>query len=58
MCYYIIGGHTAEMLQLAQYLDPNKYTPRTYVMASSDALSASKVDPDEVVFFCMVAWRT
>ncbi|CDH51007.1 udp-n-acetylglucosamine transferase subunitalg14 homolog [Lichtheimia corymbifera JMRC:FSU:9682] len=41
------GGHTAEMLQLAQYLDPNKYTPRTYVMASSDALSASKVDPDE-----------
>ncbi|CDS12733.1 hypothetical protein LRAMOSA04917 [Lichtheimia ramosa] len=43
----IIGGHTAEMLQLEQCLDSTKYTPRIYVMATTDTLSASKVDPHQ-----------
>ncbi|KAI7884878.1 asparagine-linked glycosylation 14 [Lichtheimia hyalospora FSU 10163] len=41
------GGHTAEMLQLVQCLDPNKYAPRIYVMAASDTLSQSKVDSNQ-----------
>lgn len=35
------------MLQLEQCLDSTKYTPRIYVMATTDTLSASKVDPHQ-----------
>lgn len=37
------GGHTTEMLKLVQTLDFSKYTPRTYIMASSDKISSSKI---------------
>ena len=37
------GGHTAEMLRLAAAIDRNKFTPRTYVCAKTDALSSEKV---------------
>lgn len=37
------GGHTTEMLKLVQTLDFKKYTPRIYIMASSDKISSSKI---------------
>mmetsp|Transcript_1684 Transcript_1684/g.5909 ORF Transcript_1684/g.5909 Transcript_1684/m.5909 type:complete len:243 (-) Transcript_1684:1814-2542(-) len=36
------GGHTAEMLRLVGAMDKQKYTPRTYVVAATDRLSAEK----------------
>ena len=36
------GGHTAEMLELVGHLDRAKYTPRTYVVASTDKLGTQK----------------
>ncbi|OBZ88128.1 UDP-N-acetylglucosamine transferase subunit alg14 [Choanephora cucurbitarum] len=38
----MLGGHTAEMLQLVNSLNPTQYTPRTYVVAHSDLLSEEK----------------
>ena len=35
------GGHTAEMFRLLRGLDPHRYTPRIYVTASTDHLSAN-----------------
>ncbi|KAG0346202.1 UDP-N-acetylglucosamine transferase subunit [Podila humilis] len=37
------GGHTAEMLQLVSGLDPQKYTPRHYVVGWDDEASVEKV---------------
>ena len=36
------GGHTAEMLELVGHLDRAKYTPRTYVVASTDKMGTQK----------------
>jgi beta-1,4-N-acetylglucosaminyltransferase len=36
------GGHTAEMIALVTKLDPTWYTPRTYVVAATDALGHKK----------------
>ncbi|GJE95471.1 glycosyltransferase family 1 protein [Phanerochaete sordida] len=36
------GGHTSEALALLAGLDFARYTPRTYVLSSGDALSAKK----------------
>ncbi|KAI9361806.1 UDP-N-acetylglucosamine transferase subunit alg14 [Pilaira anomala] len=36
------GGHTAEMLQLIKSLDPERYTPRSYIVANTDKLSEEK----------------
>ena len=36
------GGHTAEMLALVSSLDPAWYSPRTYVVAATDALGPAK----------------
>jgi beta-1,4-N-acetylglucosaminyltransferase len=38
----ILGGHTAEMLQLVKSLDPKRYTPRIYMVANTDLLSKEK----------------
>jgi beta-1,4-N-acetylglucosaminyltransferase len=38
----LIGGHTAEMLQLVKSLDPIKFTPRSYIFANTDILSKEK----------------
>jgi beta-1,4-N-acetylglucosaminyltransferase len=37
------GGHTSEMMCLVQSLDPNRYSPRLYIMASSDKWSEQKI---------------
>lgn len=37
------GGHTAEMLQLVSGLDPQKYSPRHYVVGWDDEASVEKV---------------
>lgn len=37
------GGHTAEMLTLTRSLDPDRYTPRIYVVADTDKMSMNKV---------------
>ena len=37
------GGHTAEMLKLLSGVNMPNYSPRTYVVASTDGMSASKV---------------
>ncbi|XP_058451966.1 UDP-N-acetylglucosamine transferase subunit ALG14 homolog [Malaya genurostris] len=42
------GGHTAEMLQIAQQLDLTKYSPRQYVIAAADKTSVVKVIDVEV----------
>ena len=34
------GGHTAEMLRLVRGMDPALYSPRVYVKASTDTISA------------------
>ena len=36
------GGHTAEMLALVGQLDRDMYSPRTYVVASTDKMGAQK----------------
>lgn len=36
------GGHTAEMLSMLRTLEPQRYSHRTYVFSSGDALSASR----------------
>ncbi|KAL6431739.1 hypothetical protein ACFW04_007339 [Cataglyphis niger] len=37
------GGHTAEMLRIVKHLNFENYTPRVYVRAWTDKLSAEKV---------------
>lgn len=37
------GGHTAEMLRIVKHLDIKNYTPRVYIHAQTDKLSAEKV---------------
>lgn len=37
------GGHTTEMLNLVQSLKPTRYSPRIYIMASSDSWSENKI---------------
>lgn len=37
------GGHTTEMLQLLRTLDFGRYSPRYYIMASSDKTSPAKI---------------
>ncbi|SAM02506.1 hypothetical protein [Absidia glauca] len=37
------GGHTAEMEQLIQSLEEEKYQPRTYVYAATDQLSKGRI---------------
>ena len=36
------GGHTAEMLRLLDTMDAARYCPRSFVVADTDCLSASK----------------
>ncbi|BDA47946.1 UDP-N-acetylglucosamine transferase subunit ALG14 homolog [Coccomyxa sp. Obi] len=36
------GGHTAELLALLEQMDPMRYSPRTYVVASTDRMGAQK----------------
>ena len=38
------GGHTAEMLRLVGGMSPLNYSPRVYVVAESDKMSAEKVE--------------
>ena len=43
------GGHTTEMVRLVSALDWNKYSPRIYVHATTDSLSAERTraaDPE------------
>lgn len=37
------GGHTAEMLRIVKHLDVKNYSPRVYIYAQTDKLSAEKV---------------
>lgn len=37
------GGHTAEILKLVQNLNPVNYSPRIYIMASTDTSSEVKI---------------
>lgn len=37
------GGHTTEMLQLLKNIDFEKYSPRYYILASSDTTSRNKI---------------
>lgn len=37
------GGHTTEILQIVSRLKSDRYSPRIYVRASTDVISASKV---------------
>ena len=38
------GGHTTEMLHLIQTLDPIRYTPLLYVVATTDSTSERRVE--------------
>lgn len=38
------GGHTTEMLQLLQSLNPQLYTPLTFIVANSDTTSLRRVE--------------
>lgn len=37
------GGHTAEMMMLVRQLNKENYSPRSYILASTDATSESKI---------------
>ncbi|KAM0729330.1 UDP-N-acetylglucosamine transferase subunit ALG14 [Formica fusca] len=37
------GGHTAEMLRIVRHLNFENYSPRVYIRAQTDKLSAEKV---------------
>ena len=39
---FIAGGHTAEMLMLMDALDKHAFAPRSYVVAATDRMSATK----------------
>lgn len=41
------GGHTTEMLTLTEQLDRRRYTPRIYVVADNDPISAQKANDRE-----------
>jgi beta-1,4-N-acetylglucosaminyltransferase len=41
------GGHTTEMFRIVRYLNTNVFTPRIYVVASSDDKSISKISDFE-----------
>ncbi len=41
------GGHTSEMMTLLSGMDLSHYTPRTYVVANSDTMSADKLNKFE-----------
>lgn len=38
------GGHTTEMLTIVKRLQPERYTPRVYVIAGSDTTSEPRID--------------
>jgi beta-1,4-N-acetylglucosaminyltransferase len=38
------GGHTTEMLHLIKNLDPTRYTPLIYIVATTDTTSIKRVD--------------
>ena len=40
---FVLGGHTSEILSLISTLSFAKYSPRHYVIANTDRLSADKV---------------
>uniref|UniRef100_A0A182M490 UDP-N-acetylglucosamine transferase subunit ALG14 n=1 Tax=Anopheles culicifacies TaxID=139723 RepID=A0A182M490_9DIPT len=42
------GGHTAEMLRIVERLDCQRYSPRQYVIASTDKTSVVKVIESEI----------
>ncbi len=42
VCCERSGGHTAELLALLEHMDPKRYSPRTYVVASTDRMGAQK----------------
>lgn len=42
MEYTNVGGHTAEMLTLVEGIDKAFYSPRVYVAAETDAMSAKR----------------
>lgn len=48
------GGHTAEMLKLLSGVNLSNYSPRTYVVASTDRMSAGKVRLLEESMGCSV----
>lgn len=37
------GGHTTEILRILRHLKPDRFTPRTYILASSDTTSMNKI---------------
>ncbi|CAF1555361.1 unnamed protein product, partial [Adineta ricciae] len=41
------GGHTTEMFRLLSGTDPNVYKPRHYMIASTDKMSAKKMNEFE-----------
>lgn len=49
------GGHTAEMLKLLSGVNMPNYSPRTYVVASTDGMSAGKVSLFEESVGCSAA---
>jgi beta-1,4-N-acetylglucosaminyltransferase len=38
------GGHTTEMLHLIKHLDPTRYTPLIYIVATTDTTSLQRID--------------
>ncbi|KAK9907372.1 hypothetical protein WJX75_002431 [Coccomyxa subellipsoidea] len=42
------GGHTAELLALLEHMDMERYSPRTYIVASTDRMGAQKATAFEV----------
>ena len=54
----LIGGHTAEMLQLIKSLDPERYTPRSYIVANTDKLSEEKAIEYEQSLIKVIQKRT
>ncbi|XP_052902762.1 UDP-N-acetylglucosamine transferase subunit ALG14 homolog [Anopheles moucheti] len=42
------GGHTAEMMRIVERLDCERYSPRQYVLASTDKTSVVKVIESEI----------
>ena len=46
-CLACTGGHTAEMLTLLSHMDLQRYSPRSYVIAATDKMGASKANSFE-----------
>ena len=57
MAVFGSGGHTTEMMKMINGMDAEKYSPRTYVFASSDKMTPQKLKELQQQDFQVRIWK-